>query len=254
MRQLFHMLLFSLALVVIALLSALATMRLAIHGAEVRVPNLSGMTLAQAQEQTHALGLQLRVEDRFYSATTPSGHVLVQRPKAGTLVRRSWRVRVTESLGPQDVTIPNVIGMDARLATITIRRDGLHLGDVTSLPYADAPDGTVIAQSPMEHATAVERPRVDILLATPLPATPPAYAMPNFIGETYSAAASAVENAGFKLAPMEEANITIPRVAPIGTASTPPTPPVPSGTVIAQIPEPDSRVEAGAIIHLIVQH
>ncbi len=248
------MLLVGLALMVIALLSALATMRLAIHGAEVRVPNVSGMTLAQALERTHALGLPLRVEDRFYSATTPSGHILVQRPKAGTLVRRSWRVRVTESLGPQDVTIPNVIGMDARLATITIRRDGLQLGDVTSLPYADAPDGTVIAQSPMEHATAVERPRVDILLASPPPTTPLAYAMPNLIGETYSAAASAVVNAGFNLAPVEEANVAIPHVAQIGTSSTPPTPPVPSGTVIAQIPEPNSRVEAGATIRLIVQH
>ena len=48
MRHLFQMLLVGLALVVIALLSALATMRLAIHGAEVRIPNMSGMTIVQA--------------------------------------------------------------------------------------------------------------------------------------------------------------------------------------------------------------
>ncbi len=240
MRHLFQTLLVGLALVVIALLSALATMRLAIHGAEVRVPDMSNMTIVQALDQAHDLGLQLDIADHFYSTSTPAGHILNQRPKAGTLVRRSWRVRVTESLGPQNVTIPNVLSMDARLATLTIRRDGLQLGDVTSLPYGDAPAGTVIAQSPMEHATEIERPRVDLLLVAPLPATTSAYAMPNLMGEPYTQAAFAIMNAGFKLAPLE-------------TANTSSTPPVPSGTVIGQAPEPSSRIEAGATIQLTVQ-
>ncbi|HEX4022597.1 MAG TPA: PASTA domain-containing protein [Acidobacteriaceae bacterium] len=254
MRHIFRIILAGLALVVIALLSALITMRLAIHGAEVRIPNLSGLTIAQALEQTRTRGLELSVADHFYSATTPAGHILVQRPQAGTLVRRSWHVRVTESLGPQNVTIPNITGMDARLATITIRRSGLQLGNITSLPYANALAGTVIAQSPMEHAKAVERPRVDILLAAPASETASAYVMPNLTGESFTAAALAVMHAGFKLAPIEETNTAIPPVPQIGTTSAPPQPPVPSGTVIAQIPEADSRVIAGATIQLIVQH
>ena len=254
MRNIFRIILAGLALVVIALVATLATMRLAIHGAEVRIPNLAGLTIPQALMQTHALGLQLSVEDHFYSPTIPAGHILVQRPQAGTLVRRSWRVRVSESLGSQNVTIPNLSGMDVRLATITIRRSGLQLGDITSLPYANAVAGTVIAQSPVEHATAVERPRVDILLAAAAPEIASTYVMPNLTGQSFTAAAMVVMHAGFQLAPVEEANIAIPQVAQIGSTITPPTPPVRPGTVISQIPEPDSKVAAGTLIRLIVQH
>lgn len=254
MRNIFRIILAAMALVVIALLAALATMRLAIHGAEVRIPNLAGLTISEALTQTRALGLQLSVEDHFYSATIPAGHILVQRPQAGTKVRRSWRVRVSESLGPQNVTIPNLSGMDVRLATITIRRSGLQLGDITSMPYASAAAGTVIAQSPIEHATAVERPRVDILLAAAAPETAAAFVMPNLVGQSFTAAALVVMHAGFQLAPIEEANIAIPQVAFVGSSAIPPAPPVPPGTVISQTPEADSKVVAGTLIRLVVQH
>jgi beta-lactam-binding protein with PASTA domain len=253
MRSFFRALLATLALVVIAMMSALAAMRLAIHGAEVRVPDLTGMTIAQALERARALGLQLGVEDHFYSPTVPAGEVLVQRPQAGTLVRKSWRVRVTESLGPQNVDVPDVTGMDARLATIVLRRSGLQLGDVASMPDANAPANTVIAQSPMQHASNVERPRVDLLLAAPAPVAVAAYVMPDFYGAQFSAAALAVIHAGMKLAPIEDANVAIPQVPPVGATTGPPAPVVPAGAVVAQVPPAGARIEAGTTVRLIVQ-
>lgn len=257
MLHIFRGIIAGLILAVIALVSALATMHLAIHGAEVRVPDLSGMTIAQAIDHVHAQGLQLNIDDRFYSTSIPSGHVLIQRPAAGTLVRRSWQVRVTESLGPQNVEIPNVLGMDARLAMITIRRAGLQLGDVTSLPYANAAPGTVIAQSPLQHAASIERPRVDLLLAAFVPATTTVDAMPNLIGEPLSAATTTIAQAGFILAPVAEVDAPMPQVpVPSGAGAPPTPPPAPSTTseiVIAQTPEPASPVEAGATIRLVVQ-
>jgi hypothetical protein len=44
-------------LVAAALLAAIATMHFAIHGAEVQVPALKGMTVAEARSQTSGLGL-----------------------------------------------------------------------------------------------------------------------------------------------------------------------------------------------------
>ncbi len=94
MRQMFRALSAVLALLAIALVSALITMRLAIHGAEVRVPALSGSSLAQAVAQLHARGLETAIDGHFYSTTQPAGHVLTQSPAPGTLVRKSWRVRI----------------------------------------------------------------------------------------------------------------------------------------------------------------
>src|SRR5258708_5640517 len=101
MKRFFNLLLGALAMLAVAMLSAFITMRLAIHGREVKVPNLAGLTLSEASRKASSLGLRLNLENRFYSADTPTGHVLAQSPAPGATVRREWAVRVTESLGPQ---------------------------------------------------------------------------------------------------------------------------------------------------------
>src|SRR5579862_2970937 len=83
-----------LLLVAIALLAAITTMHFAIHGAEVQVPPLKGMTVAEARSETSGLGLNLDVDNRYYSAEVAAGHILTQSPAPGTVVRREWRVRV----------------------------------------------------------------------------------------------------------------------------------------------------------------
>ena len=107
-NRFFNILLGALAMLIVALLSAFITMRLAIHGREVKIPNLTGLSLAEASDQTRSLGLRLNLENRFYSPNTPPGRVLAQSPAPGVTVRREWAVRVTESLGPQQVAIPAI--------------------------------------------------------------------------------------------------------------------------------------------------
>src|ERR1039457_6674577 len=90
-------------LVAVALLAAITTMHFAIHGAEVQIPALKGMTVEQARSETAGLGLNLDVDNRYYSGDVAAGHILNQSPEPGTVVRRAWGVRVSESLGPQQV-------------------------------------------------------------------------------------------------------------------------------------------------------
>src|SRR5271167_1101368 len=92
-----------LLLVAAALLAAITTMHFAIHGAEVQVPALQGMTVAEARSQTAGLDLNLDVDNRYYSGDVAAGHILTQSPEPGAVVRREWNVRVAESLGPQSV-------------------------------------------------------------------------------------------------------------------------------------------------------
>src|SRR5271157_764976 len=117
-------------LVAVALLSAIATMHFAIHGAEVQVPALKGMTVAEARSQTAGLGLDLDVDNRYYSAEVAAGHILTQSPPPGTVVRREWRVRVAESLGPQKVEVPDTVGSEQRVASLQLRRAGLQVGEI----------------------------------------------------------------------------------------------------------------------------
>ena len=70
-------------LVAAALLSAITTMHFAIHGAEVKIPALKGMTVAEARSQAAGMGLNLDVDNRYYSADVAAGHILSQSPRAG---------------------------------------------------------------------------------------------------------------------------------------------------------------------------
>ena len=77
-RRLLTLLLSSSAMLLVAMFSAFLAMRLSIHGREVEVPSLAGMTLAEASRAAERLGLSVRLENKFYSADVPSGHVLGQ--------------------------------------------------------------------------------------------------------------------------------------------------------------------------------
>ncbi len=128
-------------LVAVALLSAIVTMHFVVHGVEVQVPALQGMTVADARSQAAGLGLKLDVDNRYYSGDVAAGHILTQSPAAGTMVRGGRPVRVAESLGPQKVDVPDTVGKDQRVATLTLRRVGLEAGTVAQLPWSKGSAG-----------------------------------------------------------------------------------------------------------------
>ena len=169
MRRFFNILLGALAMIAVALLSAFLTMRLVIHGREVEVPNLAGLTVAEAKSLASNLGLDMNLENHFYSTVVPSGRILSQFPAPGTKVRRDWVMRVTESIGPQKVSVPDVVGQTEREASVTIRRLSLDLGTVAYVP-APGPPGMVLAQTPTPAAAGVDGPRISLLVSEPMPA------------------------------------------------------------------------------------
>src|ERR1700739_4335048 len=122
MKPFFRFATLALALVVVALVSALTAMRFAIHGQEVRVPAVVGLSPADAERAVAGLGLQLEVERQYYSPTIPEGRIMTQMPLPGTKVRRGWQLRVAQSMGPQRVSIPDVTNQSERAAESDIRR------------------------------------------------------------------------------------------------------------------------------------
>lgn len=251
MIRFFRFALVVLLLAVVALLSAVTTMHFAIHGAEVSVPDFRGLTVADAMRKAASLDLDLSVDNRFYSAEMPSGRVLAQSPTSGTVVRREWHVRVTQSMGPQRLVIPNVIGQPERAATIAIRRAGLDLGSVTHMPYAGAFTGAVIAQNPTPNAEGVERPSMSVLVADPAAGTEDGVVMPDLSGQIVATAASAVTRAGLKLAPVRDVSAGIQPI-PSGSGTRVPTTLAPPGTVTDQSPAAGHRVDAGTLVQLTV--
>src|ERR1700678_3568719 len=169
-------------LVAAALFGALVTVHFVIHGAEVQVPALAGMTVADARSQTAGLGLNLTVDNRYYSSDVAAGHILTQSPAAGSVVRREWHVRVAESLGPQKVDVPDTVGKDERVAALTLRRVGLEVGTTVQLPWSKSPEGTVLAQDPPAHAQGISPPAVSLLVVAQGDEAADGFVMPDLVG------------------------------------------------------------------------
>lgn len=252
MRRFFNIALGALAMIAVAMISAFITMRLAIHGREVEVPSVSGLTVDEARALAEGLGLNMDLESQFYSTTIPSGHILSQSPTPGTKVRRDWVLRVAESIGPQKVSIPNVVGQTEREASVTIRRLSLNLGTIAYVP-SPGPPGIVVSQSPTPDAAGVDGPRISLLVSEAIPTPKPrvatfddapgttsstqpassdadasssalaalepnadAYVMPDLIGLTLTAASARVSSMGLKIYSMNVVQGKVKSVAPIG--------------------------------------
>lgn len=235
MRAFFRYILLGLILVIVAMASALTAMRVAIHGREVAVPKLVGLTPNQAERLALQSGLLIDVADRFYSSNIPAGRILSQIPDAGTKVRRGWRVRLAESLGKQQVEIPNVIGDSERSAEINLRRRGLEPGSIDFATLPGLPQDQVIAQSPPAGAEGVASPKVNLLFAAP--ADPEAYVMPNLVGRPLAEAQRILQGAGMKVGTLR----TVPPDPQQSNAAAP-------GTILRQSIAPGQKVVSGASI------
>ena len=267
MKRFFNLILGALAMLTVALLSAYLAMRITIHGREVVVPDLTGLTLADAGAKTSGLGLRINLQDRFYAPNVAAGHVIAQSPAAGSKVRREWAVRVTESMGPQQVDIPNLIGQTERPAAIAIRQRSLEVGVIAHLPTGgDA--GIILAQTPTPDAQGIDRPRVSLLLSESLePAQGPAFVMPSLSGLTLAAASARTAAVGLHLVSAEDVAAPAPSAAPTtasvtaqGTASASATaapvavPTFTMGTVVAQSPPAGYRVIPGDAVRITLGH
>jgi eukaryotic-like serine/threonine-protein kinase len=238
-----------LLLVAVTLLAAITTMHFAIHGAEVQVPALKGMTVVEARSQTAGLGLNLDVDNRYYSAEVAAGHILTQSPPAGTIVRREWRVRVSESLGPQKVEVPDTVGSQQRVAALRLRSSGLEVGTLAQLPWSNAAEGTVLAQDPPAHAQGIERPSINLLVAASGADTADGFVMPDLVGTPVVSAQAELAKVGIKTEPPNFVDVP---VGTVGSASEAPRLPTAPGSVIAQEPVAGGRVDQSMLVKLTV--
>lgn len=262
-RNLLRYLLMALLLLVVALVSALTAMRLAIHVREVRVPDLRNKTPAEASRIAAEDGLAAQVDSNYYSPSVPEGRVLSQTPTSGTLVRRGWEVRLALSLGPQRVTIPQVVGQSDRAAAITIAERGLQLSSTDNVQVAGVDAGQVIAQNPPANAIDISAPKISLLVAQA--PSPQAFVMPSFIGQPLGSVTITLQNAGFLVGkvtvappvqPTPAANssvITPQATTPVIPGSRPETAPSAASIVISQDPAPGHKVLAGTAISFVVK-
>jgi beta-lactam-binding protein with PASTA domain/tRNA A-37 threonylcarbamoyl transferase component Bud32 len=197
-------------------------------GAEVRVPNVVGMTEREARDELDERGLRTRVEDRRNRA--PVGEVIDQDPAADATAREGDTVTITVSRGPRQVEVPELTGRTQEEAEALLDDAGLRLGEVSEETSDEFDEGQVIRQDPAAGQEVNARSRVDIVLS----AGPETVIVPPVVGLSEDDARSAIQGAGLEVDVIREPSDS------------------PQGEVTAQDPEPGSEVSQGDTVTITV--
>jgi beta-lactam-binding protein with PASTA domain len=120
----------------------------------------------------------LRVADRLYS-DLPINQVVRQTPPPGMLMKVSQQAHVVLSLGQKQLEIPSLEGNTLRASRIELLREGLQVGEVSTVSLGNDVPETVLLQNPKQGRNAAT-PRVDVLVAG-IPREE-SYVMPYLIG------------------------------------------------------------------------
>ncbi len=116
---------------------------------EVTVPNLSGLSAADAQRLAQSLGLEVEVLGERETTDTRPGAVLEQTPDAGNRVPSGSTVSVVLAAG-RVLTLPDVIGYELVTVEDGLESEGLLL-TVNAVRSTEAA-GRILEQSPSPNA------------------------------------------------------------------------------------------------------
>ena len=112
------------------------------------VPDLKGLTVQEAQSQLSDQGLAVGTVEEVDDPDTEQGKIIDTNPGAGTSVLAD-SPRSTCAWAPARSTVPNVVGKSQSEAQTIIA--GVNLQVETKFKATnDAPEGTVISQSPKD--------------------------------------------------------------------------------------------------------
>lgn len=203
----------------------------------IKVPDLKGDTLEEAQSALNALGLGIQNAGTTSSDTYPKGQIVSQTPDVGSAVEAHTTIEVIVSSGQGEAAISSVVGMDETTAYNTLSNAGFV--PVKEYAYDNTVEqGIVISQSPDGGALGKEGDSVKIVISRgpESAAGTTGISVPKITGQTEEAARAALTAAG-----LTAGNVTS------AYSDT-----VPEGQIISQSPAEGSAAEEGAAVDFII--
>jgi beta-lactam-binding protein with PASTA domain len=157
----------------------------------VRVPSVENLPLERAVKELNKIDLKANV-DRKPSDTVREGFAVETVPREGTPVERGTRVRLFVSSGPEQVTIPDVVGLSRESAEGRLRDEGLEVA--VRDEESDEPEEEVLAQDPAGGIRVDAGSRVTITVSTGREQVD----VPNVVGLSPGDAARQLRGAGLR--------------------------------------------------------
>ena len=128
-----------------------------------KIPELKGMTVADATKKVEELGYKLVASPPIADATVPVGQVIRQDPPADTAAEKGKSVTVQVSAGPGDVAVPKLAGMGVPAAKKELEKLGLEL-TVRWVSLAETPSSIVLNQKPPANEKVKPGSKVEVVV------------------------------------------------------------------------------------------
>ena len=197
---------------------------------EATVPGVVGDKRAAAEKALEEAGFKTEVR-KENSDTVRAGRVISTSPPENSQLEKGRTVVLVVSAGPQQVTVPDVVGDSEADARSALENAGLQV-EVAERESEDEDPGTVLGQDPAGGGKVPKGSTVTITLAK----APPQVEVPDVIDQSEADAAAALSKAGFEVRRHEEDVDTLDQ----------------DGVVIDQDPAGGERLNKGSRVTITV--
>jgi len=199
----------------------------------VAVPDLAGLTQAEAERAVTELGLVPKVTTEENDTVAP-GRVINQIPAAQAEVEAGATVGILVAKEVGEELVPdNLVGVPLAQAQAAIQAAGLRPGNPTQAPSSTVAEGSVISTNPASGSSVPKNGRVDIVVSS----GPEQARVPIVTGQTESEATNSLRGEGLQVQ-------VVPQSVPAGDVN--------AGRVISQDPAGGRTVDAGSTVRITV--
>ncbi len=166
-------------------------------GKEIKMPDLRGMTVDDADRLLHSLGLSATLEKEDYNLDYPEGTIYLQIPHPSTKIKPGRNIRIHLSKGQRPIRLPNVVGLSRREAREKIRDVGLRVNDDVAWIPSNESYNMVAAQVPSGDSDVPDTTMVTLFISNGVKVTNTV--MPDLRNLSLSAARDTLLVRGFNL-------------------------------------------------------
>jgi serine/threonine-protein kinase len=197
---------------------------------QVKVPDVSGQSLDDAQSRLSDANLDYRVLQEV-SDSVDAGKVTRTDPPSGSQVDKGTVVKLYVSAGKEQVQVPDVSGQDPVTAANALGAKDLTVEQVNQ-PSDTVDDGKVIGTNPAAGTSVYKGSKIQLIVSSGKEQV----RVPNVVGLSKTDATAELQNAGFDVIVREVTSLD----------------PNNAGRVIAQSPSSDSKAAKGSAVTISV--
>lgn len=220
-----------LAAIVVALVAAGAGTWWFLHGGTSPAPDVTGLTVSDAQAALTASGYSLVEGSQEFSETVPAGVIIATDPAPGDGIREAGTIAAVVSQGPERYPVPDLAGLTPEAAADQLLAIPLATAGRTEVFDSVIPAGQVVGTEPPTGESLPPNTPVDLLVSK----GPEPIELADLTNRRVAGASAALEERGLVVTVVERFSEKIEQ-----------------GRIIGQSPAPGTTVPSGTTVEILV--